>query len=319
MSLRSALTDTLFLLVAASVGPIVALWTGDTYTLVTFQRILIVAVAAASLNMILGYGGMVNFGHAAFLGIGAYAVGLLANAGITNLGAHIVTVIIASGLVGLVFGAIALRTSSIFFIMITLALAQILYYLAVSSSTFGGDDGLVIDERSTLGGLYDPFDPYQFYALVAAFSVVLILMINHLVRSDFGRRLVACRDNPVRAEALGFNVFATKLSAFVLSCIFCGLAGLLLANQTEFASPDFASWRRSGELLVIVILGGTGKLYGPLIGAFAFILIEHTLSQYTTHWAIIFGPFLILAVLFFRSGLAGVMDQIFNRLGWRVQ
>jgi branched-chain amino acid transport system permease protein len=307
----------LTLALAVAIGPIVAITMNDPYLLSTFERILIIAVAAASLNMILGFGGMVSFGHAVFLGVGAYATGLMANAGLTSLLVQLPVVIVASAFSALFIGAIALRTTGIYFIMITLALAQIFYYIAVSSSSFGGDDGMVIYERTTLGAFYDPFDNYQFYGFVAAVAVVLILSINHLVGSEFGQRLVACRENPARAEALGLNTFGIRLTAFVIAGVFCGLAGFLLANQSEFATPGYANWQRSGELLAIVILGGVGARSGPVLGAFVFIWLEHALSGWTTHWAAIFGPLLILSVLFFRGGLASIGPYLGNLRGER--
>lgn len=298
------------LLAMVAIGPAVAILSDDVYQLAMFERALIYAVAAASLNMILGFGGMVSFGHAVYLGIGCYATGILANEDVTALWVQLPVVIAASALVALLIGLIVLRTAGVYFIMITLALAQIFYFLAVSSSYFGGDDGMVIYERTTLLRAYDPFDSWQFYFFTAAVAVLCILAINHVIRSDFGRRLVACRENPTRATALGFNVFAVRLVGFVLAGIFCGIAGFLLANQTEFATPGYASWQRSGELLVIVILGGVGTRFGPVYGAFAFVLLESVLADITTHWPILFGPFLILVVLFFHRGLAGFVDRL---------
>lgn len=298
------------LLAMVAIGPIVAIATDDVYQLVVFERAMIYAVAAVSLNMILGYGGMVSFGHAVYLGIGCYAAGIMLNADILSIWIQLPVVIAASAAVALFIGLIVLRTSGVYFIMITLALAQIFYFLAVSSSFFGGDDGMVIYERTTLPGPYDPYDSWQFYSFIAAMTVLCILAVNHIIRSDFGRRLVACRENPTRATALGFNVFAIRLVGFVLAGVICGIAGFLLANQTEFATPGFASWQRSGELLVIVILGGVGTRYGPVYGAFAFVLLESFLSGFTTHWQIILGPFLIVVVLFFHKGLAGFLDRI---------
>nr|WP_296430268.1 branched-chain amino acid ABC transporter permease [Roseovarius sp. BRH_c41] len=289
-----------------------AIVSGDVYQLAVFERALIYAVAAASLNMILGFGGMVSFGHAVYLGLGCYATGVLANADVTSAWIQLPTVIAVAGLAALTIGLIVLRTSGVYFIMITLALAQIFYFLAVSSSYFGGDDGMVIYERTTLLEGYDPFDSWQFYGFVAVVALFCILAINHIIRSDFGRRLVACRENTTRATALGFNVFAIRLTGFVLAGVFCGIAGFLLANQTEFATPGYASWQRSGELLVVVILGGVGTRFGPVYGAFAFVLLESVLSSFTSHWPILFGPFLILVVIFFHQGLAGLVNQLFS-------
>lgn len=294
----------------AAIGPVVALILDDVYQLAIFERALIYAVAAVSLNMILGFGGMVSFGHAVYLGVGCYITGILANADITAIWLQLPIVIVVSSLAALLIGLIVLRTTGVYFIMITLALAQIFYFLAVSSSYFGGDDGMMIFERTTLPGPYDPFDSWHFYGFTVAITAICILIVNHVIRSDFGRRLVACRENPTRATALGFDVFAIRLVGFVLAGAICGIAGFLLANQTEFATPDYASWQRSGELLVIVILGGVGTRFGPVYGAFAFVLLESVLADFTNHWPIIFGPFLIFVVLFFHQGLAGFVERL---------
>ena len=315
MRVPANLKGLIVLLAAVLIGPLVAWIADDSYQLAMFERALIYAVAAVSLNIILGYGGMVSFGHAVYLGVGCYTTGVLANADITAIWLQLPVVILASAVIAGFIGLIVLRTSGVYFIMITLALAQIFYYLAVSSSYFGGDDGLVIYERTTIAAFYDPFDVWHFYIFVAVCMVVCVLVANHIIRSDFGRRLVACRENPTRATALGFNVLAIRLTAFVVAGAICGIAGFLLANQAEFATPGYANWQRSGELLVIVILGGVGTRYGPVFGAFAFIVLESVLAGYTTHWPIFFGPFLIFVVIFFHNGLAGLFDRIFARKG----
>ncbi|MEB8386723.1 branched-chain amino acid ABC transporter permease [Rhodobacteraceae bacterium KMM 6894] len=299
-------------LLAIAIGPIVALLTGDVYVLHVYERALIFAVAAASLNLILGFGGMVSFGHAVFIGLGAYVTGIMSNADITALWFQVPAILAVTGIVALVMGLIALRTTGVYFIMITLALAQIFYYTAVSTSTFGGDDGLVIYERSTFFGFYDPWDSWQFYGFIATVSLGLIWFITAVINSDFGLRLLATRENPQRSGALGMHVLGTRLLAFVIAGMVCGLAGMLLANQSEFATPGYANWQRSGELLAIVILGGVGLRMGPVYGAFAFILVEHTLAAYTSHWAFYFGPVLVLVVLFLNRGLGGLVDRILH-------
>lgn len=311
---RSQLPALLLAVLAVGVGPVAALVADDPYLLSIFERFLIFAVAASSLNLILGYGGMVSFGHAVYLGLGAYATGLLANAGHESLWIQAPVVVVASAIAAFLIGKIALRTSGVHFIMITLALAQILYYLAQSSSAFGGDDGMVIHARTTLWPGYDAFDPWQFYAFVAVTALALLWLVDVVVRSDFGRRLVAARENGQRANALGFDVTGTRLVAFVIAGAICGLAGMLLANQSEFATPGYSNWQRSGELLAIVILGGVGTRSGPILGALVFIVVEHYLVSITTHWPILFGPLLILVVLFFNSGLSGVVAGLGGRL-----
>ncbi|WP_313613773.1 branched-chain amino acid ABC transporter permease [Agrobacterium sp.] len=291
---------------ALGIGPVTALVTNDAYVLTIFERFLVYAVAASSLNLILGFGGMISFGHAVYLGVGAYVTGLMANSGYGDLWLQVPAVAVVCAFTAAVIGLIALRTSGVHFIMITLALAQIVYYLSQSSSAFGGDDGLVIRDRTTLWAGYDAFDPWMFYGFFAVIAFLLLWLIDHVIRSDFGRRLVAVRENGQRANALGFNVMAVRLVAFVIAGVVCGLAGMLLANQTEFATPGYANWQRSGELLVIVILGGVGTRFGPIYGALAFVLLEHSLAAITNHWAALLGPILIIVVLFFNSGLSGL-------------
>jgi len=314
MGNSSPLSFLIVAVLAVGIGPLAALASGDTYMLSIFERFLIFAVAATSLNLILGYGGMVSFGHAVYLGIGAYATGLLANAGYTGLWIHVPVVILVTGLAAFLIGTIALRTSGVHFIMITLALAQILYYLAHSSSVFGGDDGMVIYDRSALWPGYDAFDPWQFYSFIAVIALLAIWLTDTVARSDFGRRLVAVRENGQRANALGFNVMATRLTAFVIAGAVCGIAGLLLANQSEFATPGYSNWQRSGELLAVVILGGVGTRFGPVYGALGFVVVEHYLASLTSHWPILFGPLLILVVLFFHSGLSGIVSDLGRKL-----
>lgn len=300
-------------LFAVGIGPLAALLADDPYLLSIFERFLIFAVAASSLNLILGYGGMVSFGHAVYLGVGAYATGLMANSGYEALWLQVPVVVVVSAIAAFLIGKIALRTTGVHFIMITLALAQILYYLAQSSSAFGGDDGMVISARSALWPGFDAYDPWQFYAFVAVTALVLLGLVDLVARSDFGRRLVATRENAQRANALGFDVTGTRLVAFVIAGAVCGLAGMLLANQSEFATPGYADWRRSGELLAIVILGGVGTRSGPILGAMVFVVVEHYLVSVTPHWPILFGPLLILVVLFFHSGLAGLVKALGGR------
>lgn len=301
-------------LLAALIGPAVALIQNDAYLLTTYERALIFAVAATSLNLILGFGGMVSFGHAVYLGIGAYTAGIMANAGIVSLWPQLVAVVLVCGICAALMGAIALRTSGVSFIMITLALAQIFYYIAVSSSRFGGDDGMVINDRSTLFAAYDPWSTWQFYGFIAGASVLLIWGVAAISASDFGQRLVAIRENAKRAGALGLHVTGTRLVAFVIAGIVCGLAGLLLANQSEFATPGYANWQRSGELLAIVILGGVGLRMGPVYGAFAFIVLEHALAGVTSHWPLLLGPILIAVVLVLRGGLGGLVHSGITRI-----
>jgi branched-chain amino acid transport system permease protein len=290
----------------ALVPPIAAL-TDQPFYLDLFRRMMIFAIAAVSLDLILGYGGMVSFGHAAYLGIGAYAVGIPAYHGITNGFFQLGLAVAASALVALVIGAISLRTSGVYFIMITLAFAQMLYYLGISLETYGGDNGMRLAARSRFGGPIDLAQPATFYYLVLAILVLLLVAGRRLVASRFGMVVRAAKANEPRARAIGFSTARYKLTAFVIAGATAGLAGALLANQTEYLTPDFMHWTRSGEIMFMVILGGMGSLFGPVIGAVALLLLEDVLSAMTAHWQIILGPILILVVLFAKRGLFGLL------------
>jgi len=251
---------------------------------------------------------MVSFGHAAYLGIGAYAVGISAFHGITNGFVHLGLAVVASALVALVIGAISLRTSGVYFIMITLAFAQMLYYLGISLETYGGDNGMRLASRSRFGGPIDLAQPAIFYYVVLALLVGLLVLGRRLVASRFGMVIRAAKANEPRARAIGFSTVRYKLTAFVIAGGTAGLAGALLANQTEYLTPDFMHWTRSGEIMFMVILGGMGSLFGPVIGAVALLLLEDVLSALTAHWQIILGPILILVVLFAKRGLFGLLS-----------
>jgi branched-chain amino acid transport system permease protein len=257
--------------------------------------------------LILGYGGLVSFGHAAFLGLGAYAVGILAAHGHTDAMIVVPVALIAAAIFALATGAIAVRTRGVYFIMITLAFGQMAYYTATSLSQYGGDDGLTLYQQTTVFGF--PFfeDPRSFYYVALALLVLTYLLCRLIVSSRFGRVLRAARENPVRAETLGFDVNAFRLVAYLIAGCICALAGVLLANQASFVSPAYMSWQRSGDLIVMVILGGMGSLHGAAVGSFVYLLLEELLSGYTEHWKVIFGPFLILLVLFARGGLMGLI------------
>ncbi len=272
-----------------------------------FRRMLIFALAAASLDLILGYGGMVSFGHAAYLGVGAYAVGILAFHGIHSGLVQWPVAVVASALVALVIGAISLRTSGVYFIMITLAFTQMLYYLGISLDAYGGDNGMPLKSRSQFAGLIDLRNPYAFYYLVLGLLLLFLVLGRRLVAARFGMVVRGARSNEPRARAIGFPTYRYKLTAFVLAGSVCGLAGALLANQTEYLTPDFMHWTRSGEIMFMVILGGMGTLYGPVVGAVVFLLLEDVLSALTEHWQIVLGPFLVLVVLFAKRGLFGLL------------
>ena len=293
-------------LLLALVPPIAAL-TNQPFYLDLFRRMMIFAIAAVSLDLILGYGGMVSFGHAAYLGIGAYAVGIPAFHGVDNGLFQWGLAIAASALAAMVIGAISLRTSGVAFIMITLAFAQMLYYLGISIETYGGDNGMRLAARSRFFGPIDLREPAVFYYVVLAILVLLLALGSRLVASRFGMVIRAAKSNEPRARAIGFSPFRYKLTAFAIAGGAGGLAGALLANQTEYLTPDFMHWTRSGEILFMVILGGMGTLFGPVIGAVVLLLLEDVLSALTVHWQIILGPLLILVVLFAKRGLFGLL------------
>ena len=279
-------------------------------------RMLILALAAASLDLILGFGGMVSFGHAAWLGTGAYVVGILSrHASDQSLllglvpGTHAAWIawpaaVLVSGLASLLVGALALRTSGVHFIMITLAFAQMLYFLFQSLEGYGGDDGMGLWERSRLPGL-DLHDDRTFYYVCLAALMLFLLVARRLVGSRFGMVVRGCMQNERRMAALGFATFRYKLACFGIAGAGAGLAGALLANHTEFVSPAVMHWTRSGELMVMVILGGMGTLYGAVLGAIVLLSLEEVLSIWTEHWMLVLGPLLVLAVLFARRGVWG--------------
>ncbi len=294
------------LVLLAAVPPVAAL-TNQPFYLDLVRRVMIFAIAALSLNLILGYGGMISFGHAAYLGIGAYAVGVLAHYGINNGFLQWALAIGASALVALAIGAVSIRTSGVYFIMITLAFTQMLYYLGISIEEYGGDDGMRLAVKSQFPGLIDLNDANAFYYLVLAILVLALFLGQRLVDSRFGMVIRAARSNEVRTRSIGFSPYPYRLAAFVIAGAVCGLAGALLVNHTAYLTPEFMNWTRSGELMFMVILGGMGSIAGPVLGAFALLLIEDALSGWTQHWQLILGPLLVLSVLFLRRGLAGLL------------
>jgi branched-chain amino acid transport system permease protein len=294
------------LVLLAAVPPVAAL-VNQPFYLDLVRRVMIFAIAALSLNLILGYGGMVSFGHAAYLGIGAYSVGVLAHYGINNGYLQWALAIGASALVALAIGAVSIRTSGVYFIMITLAFTQMLYYLGISIAEYGGDDGMRLAVKSQFPGLIDLNDANAFYYLVLAFLVLFLFLAHRLVESRFGMVIRAARSNEARTRSIGFSPYPYRLAAFVIAGAVCGLAGALLVNHTAYLTPEFMNWTRSGELMFMVILGGMASIAGPVLGAFALLLVEDALSGWTQHWQLILGPLLVLSVLFLRRGLAGLL------------
>ena len=287
--------------------PPVAMALQQPFYLDLIRKVMIFAIAAASLNLILGYGGMVSFGHAAYLGVGGYAVGILAFYGINDGWLQWSVAIGASALIALAIGAVSIRTSGIYFIMITLAFTQMLYYLGISLEEYGGDDGMRIKARSDFSGLIDLGDPVAFYYLSLVLMFACLYLVHRLANSRFGLVLRAAHSNEPRSRAIGFSPYAYRLVAFVIAGAMCGLAGAMFANHTAYITPEFMHWTRSGEIMFMVILGGIATTAGPLLGALVLLVVETLLAGWTEHWQLYLGPLLILSVLFFRRGLAGLI------------
>lgn len=284
--------------------PIAARYAETPYYVVLVTRLLIFAVAATALNLVLGFGGMVSFGHSLFMGIGAYSVALCSYFGIGNGWAHLAFAIVVSAFAAMATGAVALRTRGVAFIMITLAFAQMFYFLVISLKEFGGDDGLPISLGSRFG-FVDLKNPTALYYTTFGVLALLIYGSYHLYHARFGLVLRGCMINEDRMRALGFPTTTYKLVAYVLSGCVAGISGLLLANLTMFASPSYASWTVSGDLMIMVVLGGTGTVMGPAFGAFAFLFIEDLLKRFTDHWIGGVGVVIVLIGLLARRGLWG--------------
>ena len=293
------------LLLLAALPPLLTAIGMDFYIGV-LSRVLIFAIAASSLNLILGFGGLVSFGHAAFVGLGAYTVGILMDAGVHSAWIAWPAAMLVSALAAALIGAVSLRTRGVYFIMITLAFAQMFYYLVVSLKAYGGEDGLPLPQRSSLGAL-NLKDDAQFYWLVLALSAAAMFALQRIINSPFGRLLQGTKENEQRMSAVGASVFALQWQAFVLAGALAGLAGALLANMNGLVTPHMLHWSQSGQLMVMVIIGGAGGLYGGALGAAVLLLLEEFLSGYTLHWQMALGMLLLAVVLFAPQGLAGLM------------
>ncbi|MFT0545299.1 branched-chain amino acid ABC transporter permease [Allopusillimonas ginsengisoli] len=298
------------LLIALALVPLLA--STDPFVVTLFSRILVFAIAAVSLNLILGYGGLVSFGHALYLGLGVYSASILSFHGIDNGWIQLLVTLVVCCLIGLLTGAIVLRTTGIAFIMITLAFAQMFYFLFVSLSQYGGDDGMRLASGSKFSGI-DLAQANTLYWVAFVILCVSLYGTQRVIHSRFGVVLRASKSNDRRMKALGFPTFRYRLAAYVMSAALCGVAGLLFANLTEFASPSYMSWTTSGELIVMVMLGGLGTLFGPLVGSLAMILTEEGLKMLTQHWMVIFGPLIVLVVTVSRQGIIGVLHIVQDR------
>ncbi len=287
--------------------PVYAWQAGDSYVLILIGRILVFALAGVGLNLAMGYGGMVSFGHAMYMGMGAYVVAIASHHGLDSGLAHLLLVFVLTVLIAVPVGLVALRTQGIAFIMITLAFAQMLYFVTVGLKQYGGDEGLSIARLSHFGALTGN-KTALYLAMLAALGVALLLM-HRVVASRFGLVLRATMINERRVRAVGTEPLGYRLMAYVLSALLCALAGYFLANLTSFASPAYMAWTVSGELIVMVLLGGMGTVVGPVVGALAFLLLEEGLKGLTDHWMVILGPIIVLIVLFLKNGLWGILSD----------
>ncbi len=302
----------LLLLAGLALVPLVATMADQPFYVGFFARILIYAIAASALNLALGFGGLVSLGHALFLGLGAYSVAIPAFHGIGNGWVHLAVCVVSCGLVGLLTGAVSLRTSGIGFIMITLAFAQMGYFVIVSLKQYGGDDGTPITATSQFFG-QDLGRPLTLYAVAFVVLCLVIWWSARLRVSPFGMVLRAARQNPRRVNAIGLRGARYQLAAYVMSAILCGVAGMLLANLTAFASPATLAWVISGDLIVMIVLGGLGTVFGPLLGALAFLGAEELLKMVTEFWPAIFGLAIFLIALLRTAGLAGLLEKLSRR------
>jgi branched-chain amino acid transport system permease protein len=306
--------------------PVYAHAVGNLFLQSLFTRIVILAMAAVSLNLIMGFGGMVSFGHAAYIGIGGYVVGILAYEGVTSGFVQWPLALIVSGLFALVIGALCLRTRGVYFIMITLAFAQMIYYVAVALNRYGGDDGLTIYRRSSFSGALDLSNKTLFYYVCLTLLLAVVYLVWRIVNSRFGLVIQGARSNDRRMNAIGFPTFRYRLLCFVIAGMICGLSGVLLANHTDFISPAMMHWTRSGDLIVMAVLGGMGSVFGPVIGAVALLVLEEALPsligvvshgimgrdvvEAREYWQLLLGPMLLLVVLFARGGIDGILASL---------
>ncbi|MGG5886166.1 branched-chain amino acid ABC transporter permease [Falsiroseomonas sp. HC035] len=297
----------LLLLGALGIAPFIGF--GEGYVLTLLARAMILAMAAVSLSFLVGGAGLVSLGHAAMLGFGAYAVVILDDMQVVDAVVVLPVAMLAAAAFALATGAVAIRTSGVHFIMITLAFGQMAFFTASSLSGYGGDDGYTLYARSEVVGTRILSDRLGFHYVCLGALTLAWLVCRMLLASRFGRVLRAVRGNPLRAQALGFSPYPYRLVAYVIAGAIAGAAGFLFANATEFVAPAYISWQRSGELLFMVILGGISGLHGALLGALGFVLLEEWLSHQWEHWRIAFGVLLILAVVFMPGGLSGLLAR----------
>ena len=300
-------TAAVLVLFTLGVAPVFLTALGHDFWIEVLLRAMILGIAAASLNFLIGLGGLISLGHAAFLGIGGYSVGILADLDIDNGFIQLPVALAASALFAGVTGLIALRTRGVHFIMITLAFAQMVYFTMIGLRQFGGDDGLTINYSSTFTPAIDLGDKSTLYYVVLGVLALVMLVYARVRNSDFGLILKAAKGNEQRVRAVGFDPYRYRLSAYVAAGMICGLAGFLDANFTSFVTPDAMSWTSSAELIFMVIVGGVATITGPIVGALVFLLLEEFLGGLTVYWHFWFGLFLIAVVLFAKGGLVGLI------------
>lgn len=301
--------------------PLWAYFTDEPFTITLMTRAAVFALAAVGLNIALGLGGLVSLGHAVFFGLGGYAMGILAHHaqtytpitewpllldGTKSMPIIWLTAIIVSAFAAYLIGLLSLRTSGVYFIMITLAFGQMFFFFSISWPTYGGEDGLSIYVRNGFPGL-NTLDPIQYFILCFAILSATLFLVSRLSKSPFGLALNAARQVPQRVETIGLNSTRLKLVAFVISGAVTGLAGALFADLNRFVSPTMFSWQLSGEIMVFIIIGGVGRLFGPVVGALVFVGLEHLLGGLSEFWHVYLGVLLLIIVLFGRGGIIGMI------------
>ncbi|MFK7859963.1 MAG: branched-chain amino acid ABC transporter permease [Granulosicoccus sp.] len=287
--------------------PMVLPLLGQGYLTGLIIKAMLLAIAAISLDLLIGHGGMVSLGHAAFVALGAYAAAIGLESGIENVLVLLLVTLALTGLVALVTGSLALRTSGIYFLMITLAFGQMAYFTLTSLAAYGGDDGLTLWSLATFFGSDVVQNGSGLYFIVLATLAATWWGVFRMSQSRFGRVLRAARDNPERTEVMGFSVTRYRLIAYVIAAMIAGVSGLLLVQHAEFVSPALATWQRSGDLIVVIVLGGLATRNGAILGAFFLVIIEEVLGSFLHEWRLIYGPLLVLMVLFAKGGLSDLI------------
>jgi branched-chain amino acid transport system permease protein len=281
---------------------------GEGYLTGLIIKAMLLAIAAISLDLLIGHGGMVSLGHSAFVGVGAYATAISLESGIENILLLLTITLIVTGLVAFVTGILALRTSGIYFLMITLAFGQMIYFTLTSLAAYGGDDGLTLWSLATLFGSNIVQNGEGLYFVVLGTLFITWWGVHRISRSRFGRVLRAARDNPERAEVLGYSVTHYRLAAYLIAAMIAGVSGLLLVQHAEFVSPALAAWQRSGDLIVVIVLGGLGTRNGAILGAFFIVIVEEVLGSLIHEWRLIYGPLLVLMVIYAKGGISDLLE-----------